>query len=341
VYASWVKVPKVVSFSTSAARSIQFRANSNHGSSGAWGAVKTLTSATGRVDYPTIAAAGADVYVAYTDANSGSVRLLTSHNRGATWSNLALGTTSATSTAGGKTGLPSVAASGRTVIVAWIADGNGAVRARISQDAGAHWTATANLAAGSLSYPAAAATTGRVGVAWIGLEPTVAIWTAKGRWSAPIEVPNVNHTWLEVIYGPSLVLTGWSTLGVGYSGCIQNCFSSTTNTDLESDYAESPNNGADWYNGSSIPIGSPQDGRRASDGVSVLASSATKREFLFTYWQPGTSSTRVVHRTITITPTDGPGHVITPRRPSQMAGATSGGSAPPASALRTREPYRI
>jgi hypothetical protein len=339
VYASWVKVSKVVSFSTSAPRWIVFRANTNHGSSGSWGALKALTSTSGRVDYPSIAATGTSVYVAYTDANSGAVRLLVSHDRGATFKAVTLATTTATSSAGGRSALPSVAASGDLVIVGWIGDNNGAVRGRISRDGGATWGSTANLATASLSYPSAAATTNRAGIAWIGAEPTVALWTVRGKWHAPIEVPNVNHIWLEVIYGPALVLSGAGTLGVGYSGCVQDCVDVGTFTHFESYYAESPNNGIDWYNGSSVAVGSGQDGRRGADGLSAIASSSTKRDFLFTFWQPGTSTTRLVHRSITITPTVAPSHVITPRRAGGPA-LHPPDAVPPPSALRSRLPFR-
>lgn len=340
VYTSWVKVTKVVSFNPGAARSIQFRSNANHGS-GSWTAVKTLTSASGRVDYPSIAAAGANVFIAYTDANTGAVRLLISHDRGGTWANASLGTTTATSSAGGRTGLPSVAASGKLVVLTWIADGNGAVKARISQDAGAHWFPARTLTTASVSYPVAAATTNRAAVGWIGLEPTYALWTQKGGWAGPYEVPGVNHVWLEEIYGPALVLTGWSTIGFGYSGCVQVCSTIGTDTHFESYYSESPNNGQDWYLDYSIPVASGPDGRRGADGLSVLASSSTKREFLFTWWQPGTATTRVVHRTLTITPTDAPTHVITPRRPTTAAvSPRPRETPPPPSALRTREPFR-
>jgi hypothetical protein len=341
IYASWVRVSKVVSFSASAPRWIVFRANTNHGNSGNWGAAKAVTSTSGRVDYPTVAATGSSVYIAYTDANSGAVRVLVSHDRGATFKAVTLATTTATSSAGGRSALPSVAASGTLVIVGWIGDNNGAVRARISRDGGSTWGSTANLAAASLSYPSAAATTNRAGVAWIGAEPTVALWTARGKWHAPIEVPNVNPIWLEVIYGPALVRSGAGTLGVGYSGCVQSCVNVGTSTHFESYYAESPNNGIDWYNGSSIAVGDGQDGRRGADGLSAIASSSTKREFLFTFWQPGTSATRLVHRSITITPSVAPTHVITPRRAITTSGVDgASGGTPPATVLRSRLPFR-
>ena len=126
VYASWVKVAKVRAFSTGAARYIMFRSNT-HAGSGTWATAKRLTSSTGRVDYPQIAASGANVYIAYTDANSGDVKVLISHNRGSTWTTFTVGSTSASSGSGGRTGLPSIAAVGSSVIVSWISNSSGAV----------------------------------------------------------------------------------------------------------------------------------------------------------------------------------------------------------------------
>ena len=45
------------------------RVNTSHGGSTAWKSAIRLTSTSRRVDYPTIAATGDDVYIAYTDAN--------------------------------------------------------------------------------------------------------------------------------------------------------------------------------------------------------------------------------------------------------------------------------
>ena len=119
VYASWVKVPKVVNWTLNGRRQIWFRSNS-HGGAGSWGVAKAVTSSSSRVDFPTIAAAGANIYIAYTDADTGVVRVLVSKNRGSTWTAIKLGTSAATSDAGGHSGSPSVAVSGSTVIVAWV-----------------------------------------------------------------------------------------------------------------------------------------------------------------------------------------------------------------------------
>ena len=223
VYAIWVRVAKVRSWSKSAPRSIWFRRNSNHGS-GAWATAKRLTAADGRVDYPSIAAAGANVYIAYTNANSSGVKLLLSHDHGKTWSTKSLGSTALTPVQGGKTGLASVAASGNLVVVAWLSDRNGAVKARVSTTAGSTWGSTATLASANRSYPSAAARSGRAGVAFIGAEPSFRTW--NGSWGPTVQVPGVDHIWLVDLFGPALVLTGSRGAGLGYSGA-SSCATST------------------------------------------------------------------------------------------------------------------
>jgi hypothetical protein len=298
VYAEWVRVAKVNSWSRSAARSIWFRRNTNHGAGGSWATAHRLTSATGRVDYPSIAAAGANVYIAYTNANTGSVRLLTSRDHGRTWTSRSLGTTTLTSTAGGRSGLASVAASGNLVVVAWLGDRNGAVRARVSSNGGSTWGSTALLASANLSYPSAAAGSGRVGVAFIGAEPSFRIWR-PGGWGPTRHAPNVDHTWLVDLFGPALVLPGTHGAGIAFAGCVQVCDVYQDGTHVESYYIESPDDGVDWYWGNPLPIGSGPDGRPGYDSASVVAASATRRDFTLSGYNPGTTSQRLYHRSVT------------------------------------------
>ena len=75
VYATWVSTTRWIAYQPTAPRVLYLRRGSDHGSSTGWGTIKRLTSLTGRVDFPTVAAAGANVYVAYTDSGSGSVRV--------------------------------------------------------------------------------------------------------------------------------------------------------------------------------------------------------------------------------------------------------------------------
>jgi hypothetical protein len=134
VYATWrtqVSYPLVAA----EGRKIKFVRNTDHGASDAWKARKTIVDA-GRVDRPTIAATGGKVYIAYTDAGTGQVRVRRSTDHGSSFSLLGtvIGTTEATGNDGGYAGFPVVAAAGDTVAVAW-ADTDG-IWARYSTNSG-------------------------------------------------------------------------------------------------------------------------------------------------------------------------------------------------------------
>ncbi len=116
VYAAWVSQTKLVAYDPKAPRVLYVRTNTNHGSTTAWQSAVRVSSATGRVDYPAIAASGNSVYVTYTDANTGNVRLATSRDRGATWTYRTLGVGHVSSTgSNGRAAYPSMAVSGTRV----------------------------------------------------------------------------------------------------------------------------------------------------------------------------------------------------------------------------------
>jgi hypothetical protein len=247
------------------------------------------------VDYPSIAAWGSNVYIAYTNANTGTVKVLVSRDRGISWTTRSMGSTTLRSGVGGKTGLPSVAASGSTVIVAWVSNGSGAVHARVSTNGGSSFGSATLLATSNRSYPSAAALGGRAGIAFIGAEPSFRIWQA-GSWGPALTVPFVDHEWLVDLFGPALVLIGSGGVGIAYTGCVQLCDVYRDGSHLETQYVESPDGGVSWYVGFPLSVARGSDGRPAYSGVSAVASSSTRREFTVTGWYPGTTKRRVYHR---------------------------------------------
>ena len=111
VYATWVSTKRWVNYSGKDPRVLYLRVNSSHGSPTKWSVNRRLTISTGRVDLPTVAAAGSHVYVAYTNSNTGAVMLKISHDRGKTWRTVTIGQTSYHD-ASGYSGWPRVSASG-------------------------------------------------------------------------------------------------------------------------------------------------------------------------------------------------------------------------------------
>jgi hypothetical protein len=297
VYATWVSTSRWLAYKGAAPRVLYLRRNSNHGSSTAWNTTKRLTSLSGRVDYPTVAAAGSNVYVAYTDSNAGSVRVKISRDRAATWSTVTLGTTSAGSTTAGRYGMPRIAASGNTVIVAWLANADGAVRARVSTDAGRTWSATGAIVGTSTDIPAVAVLGSRAAVAWTdGSSAVVRTWYA-GAWSAPkATIVPAGATYTDT-YSPAIALNGTGGVGVAWTGCVTACTSWTSSTRANLVWSESKDNGRSWFVGQ--VLGSPPSttARRYNDYPSVLWPSATRRHVIWNAGTAGTIAYRIVMRT--------------------------------------------
>ncbi len=297
VYATWISTSRWIAYRGSAPRVLYLRRNANHGSATAWNTTKRLTSLSGRVDYPTVAAAGSNVYVAYTDSGAGSVKVKISRDRAATWSTKTLGSTSAGSATAGRYGMPRIAASGNTLIVSWLANADGAVRARVSIDAGRTWSTTGSIVGTSTDIPAVAASGTRAAVAWTdGSSAVVRTW-AGGAWSAPkatVLPPGATYT---QTYGPAIALSGTAGVGVAWGGCVTACtsWSSATRADLV--WSESKDGGASWFAGQVIGSSGASTARRYNDYPTILWPSATVRHVLWNAGTAGTNNYRIVLRT--------------------------------------------
>src|SRR6476469_3998358 len=94
VYVAYQVVGDWDNFDPTAPRSIAMRINTNHGSSTAWLASKTLSGVT-RVGHPSAAAAGSYGYLAYTDADTGDIVFGSNNgvNTDAGWTAQTIGTT--------------------------------------------------------------------------------------------------------------------------------------------------------------------------------------------------------------------------------------------------------
>ena len=297
VYATWISTSRWIAYKGTAPRVLYLRRNANHGSRTAWNTTKRLTSLSGRVDYPTVAAAGSNVYVVYTDSGTGSIKLKVSRDRAATWKTITLGTTSAGSATAGRYGIPRIAVSGNTVIVAWLANANGALNARVSSDAGRTWSAIGSIVGTSTDIPAVAASGSRAAVAWTdGSSAVVRTWAA-GSWSAPkatVLPPGASYTHT---YGPAVALSGTVGVGVAWTGCVTSCTSWTTATRADLVWSESKDGGASWFAGQRIGRSETSSARRYNDYPSILWPSATVRHVLWNTGTAGTNSYRIVLRT--------------------------------------------
>ncbi len=230
VYGIWVSQTKWIKYSRTAPRVLYIRSN-KHSGVGAFGAAHRLTPLAGRVDYPAVATYGNFVYVAYTDASSGKVRVAISRNGGRTWATVTLGSTTQTFS-DGKAGMPSVSATGALVVVAWTADASGKVIAKTSTSAGRTWTG-ATLDTASSSDVATAAGSGRLAVAWVGPDGLrlrtwqASVWGPVAVAAAP-GVPT-DYSWATT---PAIALLGTGQVGATWGACHLDCSTGEPKVDL-------------------------------------------------------------------------------------------------------------
>lgn len=138
------------------------RINSNYGAANAWGPPIRLSPTNRLSGYPWINAQGNNVYIAYTDQQTGDIKVLSSSNNGSSFTGRTVGNTRAIyddtvmpgapqctgsptaqwtpyPTIEGYEGFPAIAGNGFQAGVAWTKNNGGAAAAKISTDNGVTW----------------------------------------------------------------------------------------------------------------------------------------------------------------------------------------------------------
>jgi hypothetical protein len=271
VYAVWVSQKKVVP-SPTAARVLYVRVNTDHGAPTKWTSAIRLSSTTGRVDYPSVAATGRDAYVVWTDAKTGSIKLAISHDRGVTWSTKSLGTTTNKITEGYE-GVPVVSASGSTVAVAWATTPDSGIKVRTSSNSGATWSSATTLADTSNSTVSVAVRGTRVAVAWTIDQGVMVAVRTGATWTYPPLV-----LWGDgFTYSPAVVLQDPARVGIAYADADA--------ADGTLRWIESPDNGVAWFLPQDLAV--PAAGRAFNDWSSVIWPSAGTRIVAWNGWVDG------------------------------------------------------
>ena len=285
VYAAWVSQTRIIRYSATAARVLYVRVNTSHGSSTSWKPAIRLTSTSGRVDLPTIAASGYDVHVAWTDSVSGAIKVATSRDRGVTWKTTSLGTTTA-ATKSGRTGEPGVAVSGSTVAVTWMADPAGTIKGRVSTDRGVHWGPVVTIGTVSNGSAAVAVRGSRIAVAWATGDDLVVRQRLAGVWQEPIVVASRAAGDFPLLYGPSIVLQDPQRIGVAWS-------EETGQGDYWANlrWTESADGGASWFLPQTLATTSSSS-RRTNDWASIQWPAAGTRYVAWNGWTFGTINYR-------------------------------------------------
>jgi hypothetical protein len=236
VIASWVTQRSYLHYRPARPRVLWVRVSTSEGKR--WRPPVRITAPTGRVDYPRVAVGGGRLFVTWTNANTGDIRLAWSDDLGGSWTRIVVGTTTAHPMGNkeGYAGFPDVGASGTNVAVAWIADAAGeqdVVTSAISGDDLAGAT-PAQLTATSPNdgqhYPAVQGsrdpTDGRIAIAY-SAPGELDVVTFDGATLGP---PETVFAWGQRFggvrysggYGPAALPLAPSGLAVAVAGCRPN-----------------------------------------------------------------------------------------------------------------------
>ncbi|MFL5674929.1 MAG: choice-of-anchor D domain-containing protein [Chloroflexota bacterium] len=282
VYAMWVSQTKYVHYSPTAKRILYVRVNTNHGSSTSWRSRVRLSSTTGRVDYPSIAAAGTkDAHIAYTNGNTGTVFVRSSRDGGLTWSNKSMGSTSI-ALSDGRTGFPTIAAAGSTVAVCWLSDTFGTVRCRVSTNRGVSWGSATTVGSGATGYFSVAVRGTRIAVAWPTETAVVIRQLRGGTWQSPRAIENGAGA---APSGVNVLLQDPNRIRVSYvEGESGGDFTSVR-------AVESADGGATYF--AAETASTAGDAHWRNDWPSVIWPTASTRYVVWNGWTPNTNNYRL------------------------------------------------
>jgi hypothetical protein len=199
-------------------RNLQINVSKDGGAT--WGGVNNLTSVTGKIDYPIVAAAKTtygpvNLYAAWVNSTSGKVFFREKSGSGSWSAPIVLGTTTH-SDASGFVGYANIAATGNLITVAWIADDTGQLKARAIN------LSSATAAATLTNWPAAVSLTGKIAIAQNGYPIVSASRLVPGMttiaWNTATAQVVSTYDGSTIDTTPATIFTNGSANGVTYSG---------------------------------------------------------------------------------------------------------------------------
>ena len=287
VYVAYQKINGWEQYNAADQRPLKVRVNTNHGSSTAWLSTKTW-EAPFRVGRPAIAANGSWAYLAYTDAETGDIVVARnggSNSEDAGWVAGNVGTTAnnAANPDNGRDGYPVIAATGATVLVAWISGDGSTISAKVSTDHGNTWPDDATTITSSEVWDlSAAGSSGRVALAWAQDSGIKARQYRNAEWGSTKTVATFSSTGTyKTGYGPSITMAGTARVGVAWSSCTRSDCSASSTKGVNVRWRESTDNMANWKSPALIASYTASTSRRINDYPTAIISSKPTRWIMY------------------------------------------------------------
>ncbi len=317
VIASWVTQRRYLRYRPGAPRVLWVRISRNRGRT--WGAAKRLTAAEGRVDYPRVAIGDGRLFVTWTSADTGAIRVAHSDDNGGHWATETIAQTTSTPFGAGEgyAGLPDIGTSGTNVALAWIATDTGIQRALMSSTGGDDFAGATPVPLTGRSpndrqhYPAVGGATDpadpRVAIAY-STRTSLELRTYDG---VTLGAPSVAFTWGTTIagvrfddgYGPAVLPLDPARIAVAVAGCRRNQFSArpcdpfAKGSRIDVLYVETPDDGATWETPARLTDASR--GKFRTNDEPSIALTGTRRRVAFDRYQPSFHTYAVWLRTST------------------------------------------
>ena len=295
VYVVWASQTRIIRYSPAAPRVLYVRVNTNYGGATSWRSIVRLSSTSGRIDFPTVAASLDDAHIAWTDSNTGAIKLASSRDRGVTWKTTTLGATTLTTT-DGRSGVPSVGVWGSTVAVAWLADGAGTVKARVSTNRGVSWGPIVTIGNGGNSAVSVAVRGSRIAVAWTTVDDVLVNQNQAGVWGTAVVVSALPSGGPTFPYGAAVALQDPNRIAVSWAE------TRTTAHYVDLRWAESANGGSLWFQPQTLASASSSSARRGNSWPSIVWPAAGTRYVVWNGWTYNTNNYRLYLRAGSGTP---------------------------------------
>ena len=183
----------------------------------------------------------------------------------------------------GRDGYPVIAATGGTVLVAWISGDGTTISAKVSTDHGDTWPDDATTITTSQVWDlSAAGSTGRVALAWAQASGIKAKLYRNAAWGSTKTVASFSPTaTYKTGYGTSITMAGTARVGVAWSSCTRSDCSAGSTKGVNVRWRESTDNMANWKSPALIASYTASTSRRINDYPTAIISSKPTRWIMY------------------------------------------------------------